>query len=201
MRTSIVRIVGPSRDNGAVSTPAPENVPPPSTRGNPSMGDVVRTVVVMVVAIVVIFWIGNLLLGRDADPVSTVDYKTPLGQARTAASYPLLAPAELPAGWRATTVSFEPGPQGRWHLGVLTDKDKYVGLEQSPLSERQIIEQFSPDTTARGRTTVDGTAWALRTSTAGETTLVRRAGGATVLVTGRAPRAVIEQYAASLTAG
>lgn len=71
---------------------------------------------------------------KPEDAVQTVDYTIPLAQARRDADLPFkaMAPASLPAGWRATSVhaDFDPSAQLRWELGFLTPGDQYAALDQ-----------------------------------------------------------------------
>lgn len=166
--------------------------------GNPSLGDIVRTTAVMsalILGLAGLAWLfgtGTEVERRD------VDYQSALVSAQRDASFDLLAPEQLPSGWRANTVRYEAGEMGRWHLGVITDEEEYIGLEQTPVSVSSTVEEYSPDTEARGEVSIGGFDWELRTSERGETSLVRRADDVTVLVTGTAPQDVIETYAASL---
>lgn len=154
--------------------------------------------------------IGALLFGlaglgywfqvKPDDKVQSVDYVTAVKAARDDAQFDVLAPASLPKGWKATTVRYESGARGHWHLGVMTDKGEYIGLEESGIGTQRAIESFAPDTKAQGNRTVSGQSWQLRQSKRGETTLVRKDGDITIIVTGTAALDVIEAYAASLAA-
>lgn len=154
--------------------------------------------------------IGALILGlaglgywfqiRPDDSIKSVDYAAAATAARGAADFAVLAPASLPKGWQATTVRYDNGVTGQWHLGVLTDKDKYIGLEQSPLGRLRSIERFAPDTKKSGTVAVAGHEWELRRSQRGETTLVRRDGDITIVVTGTASLSIIKSYVSTLVA-
>lgn len=160
-----------------------------------------RSVLVLGAIVALLVVGGSALFGRDSDPVRTVDYRKTVEQVREGASYEVLAPPSLPDGWRATSTRYEPGSRGGWHLGVLTSRGEYIGLEQTPRRPAEVLEEISPDTRPAGRTRIDGDSWRVRTGTDGETTLVRRSGKVTVLVTGSAGRERIEAYASSLRGG
>lgn len=116
--------------------------------------------------------------------VRTVQYEQTLGFAREQADFPLVAPDSLPDGWRATSVEFVPEP-GRWHLGLLTDQDRYVGLEQARRSAEKMIETYVDPEAVRGREVeVDGEPWRTWTDGVGDTALVRVEDGVTTLVVG-----------------
>lgn len=187
---------------GGVSQP--ESGPsrrPSARRGlSDSLGDMVRSVVVLLGLVLVIVFIGNFLFGRDGGDRPTVEWQQPLAQAREASTFPVWAPPSLPEGWRATTVSYDSGQNGRWHLGAQTDDDDYVGLEVSPVGERRLIERYSGSTSEDGTVQVDGQTWTRWTGD-DENSLVRTVDGTTILVTGTAPADVISSYAATLTTG
>lgn len=169
-------------------------------RGNPSLGDIIRTTAVMGALILALAGIAWWFSIEPTQTERSVDYESALVSARRDAAFELLAPRSLPEGWYANSVRYEPGVKGRWHLGIITETDAYIGLEQTPVSIRRTVEEYAPETEAKGNVTAGGFEWRLRQSPKGETSLVRRTDGITVLVTGTATRAVIEKYAASLSA-
>lgn len=132
------------------------------------------------------------------NPVRPVDYQQTLEYARSQAAFPLLAPPSLPKGWRATSVTFVPRPT-RWHLGVLTDDDRYIGLEQSRGSVADMVQRYVDQEAARGRPVeVDGKSWQTWTDAGGDTALSRVQDGVTTLVVGTAGRDVLVDYVESL---
>jgi hypothetical protein len=130
--------------------------------------------------------------------VRTVQYEQALGFAREQADFPLVAPDSLPAGWRATSAEFVPEP-GRWHLGLLTDEDRYVGLEQSRRPVEKMIETYVDPEAVRGREVeVDGEPWRTWTDGAGDTALVRVEDGVTTLVVGTPELDVLVDFVETL---
>lgn len=166
---------------------------------NASLGDMARSIFVISALLFGLAALGYWFQVKPDDKVKAVDYVTAVKAARSDASFAVLAPASLPKGWKATSVRYESGARGQWHLGVMTDKGEYIGLEQSGLGTQRAIESFAPDTEAKGNATVGGEPWQLRESKRGETTLVREDGDITIIVTGTASRPVIEDYAATLS--
>lgn len=131
-------------------------------------------------------------------PVRAVDYQQTLDYARDRADFPLLAPASLPEGWRATSVNFVPEPV-RWHLGVLTDEDRYVGLEQSRSSVDKMVETYVDLEAVSGKPVqVEGQTWRTWTDEGGDTALTREDGEVTTLVVGTPGLDVLVDYVASL---
>lgn len=168
-----------------------------SSRGNPSPGDIARSIGVIGVILVALFGVGKLVTVEPDQPTRTVDYRSAVESARPVADFPLLAPPSLPSGWRATSARYEPDS---WHLGVLTSGDEYVGLEQVRISERRAVERFADGSRADGAVPIEGTTWSRRNGPDGDSTYVRRDGDITVLVTGSASREQVERYVASLSA-
>jgi uncharacterized protein DUF4245 len=155
----------------------------------------------VLVAVVVGFVVFRDVNRADpADPVRAVDYGRDADFAREQASFDLVAPPSLPDGWRATTVEYVPGPDDRWHLGILTGQDRYVGLEQSADSVATMVEtHVDPDATKGAPVLVDGVRWSSYTDSGGDRALVLRTGGTTTLVVGHeVPQADLVTFAASL---
>ena len=167
-----------------------------STRGNPSMGDILRSMFVIAVVLLALWGIGQFFTSEPETPVKTVDYARVVEQARPAADFPLAAPPSLPEGWKATSARFQPDA---WHLGVLTDNEEYIGLEQVTTSVSSAIERFAKDSQPQGEAEVAGQTWERRKGPDDRLTYVRREGELTTLVDGTASRSVIEDYIASLS--
>jgi hypothetical protein len=132
------------------------------------------------------------------NPVRPVDYQQTLTYARGQAGFPVLAPSSLPAGWRATSVTFVPRPV-RWHLGILTNQDKYVGLEQSRRPLGEMVSTYVDANAVRdGAVSVDGEPWRRWTDAGGDTALTRVEAGVTTLVVSDAGQDVLVPFVRSL---
>ena len=167
-------------------------------RSSVSLGDMLRSVLVVLVPVVA--FVGYQTWAREEpNPAPPVDYVTAAEAARDAAPFELLAPAALPAGWRATSVRYRSGAQAHWHLGVLTADDEYVGLEQILDDVDDAVQTFAPGTSPVGSATIDGRRWEVRTDPErGETTLVRQDGEVSTVVTGTVSEPVLVDYIGSL---
>ena len=134
----------------------------------------------------------------DSTP-ATVDYADTLGQARSQSPFPVLAPASLPTGWHATSVSWSgAGPEKSWHLGMLTNDDQYVGLEQGNQVAHEFIADKTPADEPGPPVEIDGATW--QTLTHGdETALVLSTNDVTTVVTGTAPESTLVSFVKSLT--
>lgn len=153
-------------------------------------------VVGVIVAAVAVFT--AFLRDEPPDPAEAVDYRGIAAQTSGAVDFPLLAPPSLPDGWRSNSARLDRGAPPGWHLGVLTDDDEYIGLDQQDASVREMVRRHAEGSAAQGTADVAGKRWQLRTDGDGNTTFVRRDDGATVLVTGDASREQIESYIGSL---
>ena len=160
------------------------------------MGDILRSVAVLGAIILALFAVGQFFTITPDEPTRAVDYQAAAESSRKAATFELLAPSELPEGWRATSVRFD---DNSWHLGVVTDDDEYIGLEQVRASVRRAVERFAEGSTPDGDAVVDGETWALHTGPRDDLTFARRDGDMAVVVTGTTTREVSERSISSLS--
>jgi len=167
-------------------------------RTGAGFGDMLRSVALLLVPIVA--FVGYQAWLRDEpDPIAPVDYASAAAAARSDAPFDVLLPEPLPAGWRATSVRYIPGPQAHWHLGVLTADDEYVGLEQVVDDLEDAVTSFAPDTAAVGSITITGQQWQLRANPAkDETALVRRDGATSTVVIGTVTQDALVSYVEAL---
>ncbi len=181
-----------------MSSPAPQR--PPRSRGNPSMGDVVRSVVVLAVIVLGIWAFGQLQSSTPDDPVREVEYVSTAQSARTVATYPVLAPASLPEGWRANGVRFDPADSQPWHLGVLTGDDRYIGLEQEKAPVEDLIEAYAEGAEESDTVDVAGTTWVRYDGPDDRITLVQETPEVTTIVTtSTAPLKDLERFISRLS--
>ena len=156
----------------------------------------------IVLFVVVVGWVAvrAVFTPEPARRVQTIDYQRVVPAARKAAPFDLVAPASLPRGWRATTAGYTDGAGARWHLGVLTDAGRYVGLEQGGQSVRSIVAEYVDPAATRGRPVdVGGVPWTTYTDTGGDLALARHQGRTTTLVVGHdVDRATLVSYTQSL---
>lgn len=166
------------------------------------MASMAMSVLALGAIVLGVFGVANLLYGTPED-TRDVDYESVLEQARTTEDFALLAPPERPDGWRSNHADFVPGPEGSWRLGLLTDAGRYIGLNQVPGDVDDALEEFVPGSDEAGSVRLAGSEWQVfERPSENETTFVRDDGpGRVVLVTGTAPREVVEAYVESLTTG
>jgi hypothetical protein len=165
-----------------------------------SPAGMIGAMVVLVGVVLAFVVLRDLVRPEVGSPVRTVDYRKSVEFGRDQVDFPLLAPERLPEGWRATSVRVVPEP-ARWHLGVLTDENRYVGLEQSRSSEEKMVERYVDQEAVRGRPVrIAGETWRTWTDEGGDTGLTRVEGGVTTLVVGTAGQDVLVGYVKTLRA-
>ena len=167
--------------------------------------------------LVLLLGVGTFVVLRDANrtdpgsPVQAVDYERPEQFAQEVAPFEVLAPEELPEGWIATSVRFEDRDPQSWHLGLLTDEERYVGVEQAERPLAAMVADFVDEEAREGSTLeVAGATWTAWTdpgrdpaadpSTApeGDLALVRQDGGASTVVVGTVSQDELVDVVASL---
>jgi len=161
-----------------------------------SFGDAVRTTAIMGALLLGAFAVGQLVTVTPDRPERRVDLADAVAGAQAVATFDVVAPDALPKGWVAN--STRSGPEA-WHLGVLTDDDKYVGLEQTTTSVKGIVDDFAPDSRPAGTAQLAGQAWQVRTESDGDRIYVRDLGESSVLVIGSVRRTELERYVSSLS--
>jgi hypothetical protein len=164
-----------------------------------SFGDMVRSMLLLLVLIAVIWAVNSLLSPEDtATPVRAVDYRGALADARETAGYRVLAPGGLAAAWVPTSVDLQQvGPTVRWHLGFLTPEREYVGLEQGDRAPGRLAAKYVGGLQPAGALTVAGQPWRLYRGEV-DTALLRRDGRVVTVVVGTAPTEQLAAFARSL---
>lgn len=169
-----------------------------SSRGNPSLGDIVRSVAVMGGIILALWLVGRLFtVTPDEPPVRTVDYASVVPAAERETGFDVLAPDALPAGWRATSARVR---DDTWYLGVLTDDDdEFVGLTQRPGDEDVVVDDEAEGSDRDGTVELGGVTWTRWTASGGGLVYSRQVGETTAVVESRLDRASLEAYLATLS--
>jgi len=155
----------------------------------------------LVACFIVVAFLAIVTWRPKSEKVRTIEYSAQLEDARKAASW-VRGPEPMPAGWSATSVEFRAPQQSpiTWHLGIVTEKKKYVGLEQSNVTSRGFQTEELGKTSDDGTSTVAGVVWQRKTllDRDGEQALVLIGSGVTTIVTGNAGYQALETFAATL---
>ena len=150
---------------------------------------------------------------RLPEPVVNVVDPTPIvAQARTDATFPVLAPTNLPEGWVPTRARWtpegepllnrEPAVANTWQLGYLTPEQMYIGLDQRDRLPDLFVGEVTRGGRPAGDASVAGATWQRYTSADRRTNaLVQRADQVVTIVSGDLPFEALEAFAGTLSAG
>lgn len=168
-----------------------------ATRG--TAGDMLRSIGVLLLIIAALWALWALNNEADTSGPPAVDYRPEIRTARATAAYRVLAPVELPEGWRATSARIsEDGRFVHWHLGLLTGTEQYVGLEQYDGPPDDFASDYLADLRPADVVRIDGERWQLYLGEP-DAALSRRADGALTIVVGTAPVAQMMDFTAGLS--
>jgi hypothetical protein len=146
-RVIITAEPAPVKIKGVSEQPAATPPERPS-RYNRSFGGLLAAMVVTVV--VVAAYVGIRAFFREQPDVRPeVDYLSCVAYLQ-AADVAVVHPERLPDGWRATSIHFERGTPPQWRLGVLTDRDTFVGVVQQKSSVQDLVTTYVDDSPIAG---------------------------------------------------
>ena len=135
------------------------------------------------------------------EKINEVPYSAQLEDAKKVAPW-VRGPAPMPAGWTATSVEFRTPEQSpiTWHLGIVTNEKKYVGLEQSNVTGPKYQSEELGKTTDDGTSSVEGVTWQRKVllDRKNENALVLVGSGVTTIVVGNAGYPALEAFASVL---
>lgn len=180
----------------------------PAPSGSPryprTSGGLVGAMVVTVLAVLAFAAFRALTRDNEPTPVQTVDYTVMMKAGRADKKLLVVAPDRLPSGWKATSATYSGGTSPTWHLGMLTDKRRYVGLEEARSSIEDLATEHVDADAKRGEdVTINNTQWQTFTDAGGDYAVAqsrKRADGTidSWLVVGTAPDKEIRDFAGTL---
>ncbi|TDD15181.1 DUF4245 domain-containing protein [Kribbella turkmenica] len=164
-----------------------------------------RTLTNMVWALLACFVVVAFLMVVTWRPkeekIRAVEYTAQLQDAKRVAPW-VRGPSPMPAGWTATSVEFRTPEQSpvTWHLGIVTNEKKYVGLEQSNVTGGKYQSDELGRTIDDGTSTVEGVTWQRKVldERRDENALVLVDSGVTTIVVGNAGYPALEAFASVL---
>lgn len=158
----------------------------------------IGAILVLLVVVVGFVVLRDLNRVEPQGPADAVSYQRSADYAGEVLGFEVLSPEELPDGWRATSVRFAPEPP-RWHLGLLTEEGKYVGLEQARSSEQDMVTTYVDESPTRASdVTIEGKPWTSWTDEDGDRALVRSGPEVTTLVVGPVEQDVLVGFIKTL---
>jgi hypothetical protein len=134
----------------------PQVQPPMRQRGNPSMSDIIRSVVVLAVVVLCLFGVGELVYGRNPSrPTAAVDWASAAQGAQANSGFTPLVPQQIPKHWYVNSARFS---ITSWHLG-LTDSKRYIGIEQAQSSVADLLSEYANGASADGSQNIGAYTW------------------------------------------
>jgi Protein of unknown function (DUF4245) len=181
--------------------PQESSAPAPRPRGSQTVGDMVRSMslVLVVVAVVVLLTLRN----DPKEKIQRVDYTEQLQEARRVAAYDVAAPVGLGDRWKATSARSD-NTEGvvSWHLGLVTPAEHYAAVEQSDGPEAGFVNGFVAGASKAGVVTISGAQWQRLEGGKPELrALVLRGHDVTTMVTGSASFTELRTLASALRGG
>lgn len=165
-----------------------------------SFAGMIGAMVVLLGAVAAFVLFRDVVRDEPATPVRAVDYERPAEYAKEQASFDLVAPRELPDGWKATSVRYTPGRVDAWHIGFLTDEGRYVGLEQADELLSTMVRTYVDEEALQGDDVeIDGATWQSWTDEDGDTALVLEERDLVTLVVGTPGEETLVEFVRSLT--
>jgi hypothetical protein len=155
----------------------------------------------VVICLVIVAWTTWRQSGDEA--IHTVDPSTTIQLAAARASYPVLAPADLPDGYRVTSARTDAGNATdgdpvTLEIGYLTPSEEYAGFVVSDDPESGEVDEIVSHAEDDGTAKIGGETWQRLTTSRGETAFVRQVGDVTVAVTGSAQDDELQAVAAAV---
>lgn len=174
-----------------MTEPSPR--PPRSSRGNPALGDILRSVGVLGLIIVALFGIGQIMTITPDEPVREVDFLTGAAGVEARTGFVPLVPAEAPG--RATSARVEPTS---WSVGFVVEGDHFIGHVQSRDRLDLVLREVAPESEPTGDVEIDGRPWRIHTEPDGDLTYTSEIESLTVAVSSDLGRDDVVAYIASL---
>lgn len=143
----------------------------------------------VVICLLIVAWTTWRQSGDER--VQTVDPSSTVQLAAARASYPVMAPADLPDDYRVTSArtdagKAEEGDRVTLEIGYLTPAGDFAGFVVSDDPGAGAVVDVVADAEEQGEVEIDGQTWRRLTTGRGETAFVREDDGVTVAVSGSA---------------
>ena len=186
-------------------TPGPDAAPasatqePPARRGMGTLPAMVVSMVVILAAVVA--WMALVPRVSEINQPA-LDVTSVARQVRGETSWQI-SQAQLPAGWKATSVRFTPAGDGlrTWHVGYLSPEGNYISIDQTQAATDVWVAAETANGKAEGTVAAGGATWQKLSSpsTLQRSLLSKGSGdGLTTVLSGTAPYTQLVQFAETL---
>lgn len=148
-------------------------------RGRETAGDMVRSLGVVMVLVLVVFWLAQPP-DSDKAAIRVID---PAGEIRsfTAVVATAPVPGTLPAAWRPTVARFDAQPD-RLRIGYNTPGNQYAEYFASTGRAAEFLVEATGQGVASGTVDIAGSTWQQVRDDDGSLSIYRTAGGLTVVL-------------------
>lgn len=102
-----------------------------SSRGNPSVADMARTMVILAIFMLGVAGIYWFFTVEPDHPVPEAEYLVAAQGVENQAGFVPLVP-QVPDDWRVTSARFD---ANSWYIGIVTADDEFVSVEQANIDE------------------------------------------------------------------
>ncbi|GAA2734017.1 DUF4245 domain-containing protein [Pedococcus aerophilus] len=179
------------RDHGGVSTPAPR-----SSYANGTAANMVRSLLVIGVLVAALVAVVPRVSNVSQPPVDVTGASVEIARE---SGWPIERPANLPDGWKATSVRYVASTDGlkTWHAGYQSPTGNYVALEQTKDATAKWIEAQTNRAAMTGSVEAGGRTWNTYVRSGKvQNSLVHKAGAGDELTTIVTGTATIDELAA-----
>lgn len=170
----------PVTSEPVLAAPVPPRPAAKRKRGRESVGDMVRSLALVLLVVLVIWFFGSKPWSNDEAAIRTVD---PTGDvASFTGQYPgALVPRNLPAGWRSTSSNLAGTPEVL-RIGYNTPLKQYAEYDGVIRPDAKTLQQLTGSDRALGPVQIGGVSWQRYQDGDGSLSFVREAGRVTVVV-------------------
>jgi len=156
--------------------------------------------------VLAVFWTVAWQRPEVQGPVrQDVDVSQVFRDVKVSDPFPVLEPTGLSEEWTPTSAWFEPAgvasviDGGVLHVGYVTPDDSYAEVRQTDGNPKSAVAEWVDDAEEIDTVTVSGTSWdVVESPESGKQGLVTTLKGTTIVVTGKAELAELQELASSL---
>lgn len=164
--------------------------------------DMIRSLGVLAVVVgLTLLFVPGLLHPSKSQRFASVGYSDYTASFKKVTGIPAVVPVGLASGWYANSATLgHNGNQANLYIGWVTPASKYLALHESnEPPDRYVATVLDPTgLQPQGRLNVSGAVWTSYAETDGDTAIVGRVDGVTVVISGSGSRTAQSELAASL---
>ncbi|WP_170286074.1 DUF4245 family protein [Nocardioides rubriscoriae] len=173
-------------------------------RYNRSFEGLIGAIIILVVVILGFVLFRSVFSDPPEQPVPDIDYLTQVRGLQDIDA-DVVYPTDLPAGWQATEVSYDPGERPRFGLNLFTDAKRFVGIRLADADVDDLLTESGVDDATQGDTLTGdaagavGGSWQGWDDPDGDHAYSAELGGRTVIVYGSVSAETLADLVGRLT--